>query len=95
MEVEMTQHGKRVIMYSVTPNGVVVHRFLIDPDTDAGRLKLQKYERRGFTYEDPRPKTELSEASTSVAYNVCSVCGRACKSEFGLKSHMRSHNKDG
>ena len=36
------------------------------------------------------PETTESTAGTTNDL-VCSVCGKECKSAFGLKSHMRTH----
>lgn len=50
---------------------------------------MYKYEKnfrlvdRSMTEPPPEPKNEL----------VCQVCGKECKSKFGLQSHIRVHNK--
>jgi len=36
----------------------------------------------------PSEPTLLTEGTNDLE---CSVCGRVCKSAFGLKSHMRTH----
>jgi hypothetical protein len=37
--------------------------------------------------EAPTPEPPANEL-------VCHVCGKECKSAFGLQSHMRSHDKE-
>ena len=39
------------------------------------------------------PKPVSSPVTTESNPLVCKVCGRECKSEFGLKAHMRVHKK--
>jgi hypothetical protein len=34
-----------------------------------------------------------SAAATEAGEFICPVCQKKCKSEFGLKSHLRSHDK--
>jgi len=63
--------------------------------------QLAKYIQRGYTFEPPKiakpepvaepvvevPQTEIKAQSRFI----CSVCGRECKSDFGLSVHMRTH----
>lgn len=64
-----------------------------------------RYHRKGEVYElpDDFPKYEKNfrlvsstpESSPAQPSSlVCTVCGRECKSELGLKSHMRAHKKE-
>jgi len=40
----------------------------------------------------PEPSPDAPESITGATNDlVCSVCGKECKSSFGLKSHMRTH----
>jgi hypothetical protein len=36
---------------------------------------------------------EVAAPATTPGEYVCPVCQKKCKSEFGLKSHMRSHEE--
>lgn len=36
---------------------------------------------------EPEPEKEQDETNPLA----CTVCGKPCKTEFGLKSHMRTH----
>ena len=39
-----------------------------------------------------KPVSDVPESPTSPAEgNVCPVCGKECKSPFGLKAHTRIH----
>jgi len=41
---------------------------------------------------EPEPEPEATESTPEVVNDlVCPICGRECKSSFGLKSHMRIH----
>ncbi len=41
---------------------------------------------------EPEPPPEAPEPITSPENElVCSVCGKECKSPFGLKAHLRVH----
>lgn len=68
-------------MYSINPsNGeVLVHHLPWAEDSP----QLQKYIKRGFTYERP-------EGITQVTGFFCE-CGKECSSKAGLKAHERSH----
>ena len=67
----------RSTFYSVNrDNGLVVkHNLPADP------YSLNLYLKRGFTLTPPNVGQEPT----------CPICGRTCKSEFGLKAHLRSH----
>ena len=57
--------------------------------------EVESYER-----PDAFPKYEknfkpMGEPDSTSPAQVCTECGRECKSELGLKSHMRSHQKKG
>jgi len=67
----------RATFYSVNKNTkeVVKHDLPADP------YSLNLYLKRGFTLTPPNVGQEPT----------CPICGRTCKSEFGLKAHMRSH----
>jgi len=77
------------IMYSVarghegrvrSEDEVIKHKVPWSYRDKNGMLKIQKLLDRGFTFE--RPKVEGLE---------CTECGLVCKTELGLKSHMRIH----
>ena len=40
---------------------------------------------------DRRHQSQRASATSTVP--KCQVCGRICKSDFGLRSHMRAHNR--
>ncbi len=57
---------------------------------------------KGESYDlpDAFPKYEKNfelmgepESTSPTSNLVCTECGRECKSELGLKSHMRTHQK--
>lgn len=51
-----------------------------------------KIEKMASQRQKPEPLPEATESTTVVTNDlVCSVCGKECKSAFGLKSHMRTH----
>lgn len=81
-------------MYSINPaNGAVLVHHLPWPNTSP---QLKKYVDRGFTFERPDVEQSSLEVTTSVTDEeprTCPVCGKLCKSEFGLRSHMRSHKE--
>ena len=86
------------IMYSINPsNGALLVHHLPWSRTSP---QLERYVAKGFTFTppdmEPAPivvkKLEAPVVVKSVVEpNTCSVCGKVCKSEFGLRSHMRSH----
>jgi len=90
-------------MYSINPkNGkVVVHRLPWSIDTNDRELRelhqerLQSYLSKGYTLEPPI-MDEVAECPTETSTGVtCPQCGKVCKSEFGLKSHIRGHKNEG
>jgi hypothetical protein len=54
-----------------------------------GRLTLVMEASRAA--EKNRPDAKEQDESAGQGNIKCPVCGRVCKSEYGLKSHMRSH----
>lgn len=85
-------------MYSIHPvtHQVITHH-LPWPRTSP---QLERYVARGFMFE--RPQVELQPHVRAVVIEptkpvepTCPICGRVCKSDFGLRVHMRSHKKEG
>jgi len=90
------------IMYSINPGSgqVVVHHL----PWSRSSPQLERYIERGFSFEKPEG-SEIQSAPKQVRVEAevvgekadegipCPVCGRVCKGDFGLKSHMRSHKK--
>ena len=51
---------------------------------------MEKSEKNFKPIEEPIP--DAPELPTSpVESNICPVCGKECKSPFGLRAHMRKH----
>ena len=82
-------------LYSINPvrknrkgetiGGEVIVHHLPYPSTSP---QLEKYLARGFTFErPPEPTIKKSDEIT------CPICGRVCKSQFGLQAHLRSHKE--
>jgi len=42
---------------------------------------------------DVPTETEVPAPPVAVKSNTCVVCGKVCKNPFGLRSHMKKHNK--
>ncbi len=73
---------KRMTYYSINKdNGdVVEHNLPADP------YSLEHYLAKGFTLTRP----EKAQAGQDIGVQ-CPTCEKVCASEFGLKSHMKSH----
>ena len=68
----------RVRMYSKDPRGnIVEHKFLVNPNDEYGYAKLQKYLKKGFTFEDPRVETKPTGKAEIIELEPESVVGRA------------------
>ena len=80
------------VMYSINPgSGRVVTHHLPYMETSP---QLQKYVRRGFTFERPQVEQEPTRKQVEVSeVPTCPICKRVCKTEVGLKVHMKSHKK--
>lgn len=70
------------------PDGHAMHNLPADP------YSMQKYTRRGFTLTPPEKPVETLAGIAEGNGLVCSDCGFTAKSEFGLRSHTRKHNKE-
>lgn len=51
------------------------------------RLTREEFE----AYAGIAPQTPPAASAATDDSVACPVCGKACKSEFGLKAHMKSH----
>lgn len=60
----------RTIMYSVVSGAVVTHRLPFNANDPIGRLKLQKFLQRGFTFDDPRGRVSTGLPQVVVTQEV-------------------------
>ena len=90
-------------MYSYRDNGdLITHQLPFDSNNKWGKKKLQEFVDKGFMFKDPRAKdvtiTDLPVEIEALPEKVffpgifCSECGKECKSQAGLRSHMRKHD---
>jgi hypothetical protein len=59
---------------------------------DIGTPMIDAYVQVGFVYDEDQsdgPKVVSDVKKENVL--TCEVCGKECKNEFGLQSHMRAH----
>ena len=96
-------------MYSINPGtGTVVTHHLPWPRTSPQLQKYIErgftFERpQGYELEPAPRQVEVKVEPKAVVVGekevsdaigiVCPICGRPCKSDFGLRSHLRSHKK--
>lgn len=62
------------------------------PNLPADPFFMRKYFARGFTLTPPEGKIWPPQSAEDKEEVICPVCGKECKSDFGLKAHMRKHN---
>uniref|UniRef100_A0A6H1ZFH4 C2H2-type domain-containing protein n=1 Tax=viral metagenome TaxID=1070528 RepID=A0A6H1ZFH4_9ZZZZ len=60
------------------------------PNLPADPNSLRRYLDRGFKLR-PEDFAEKETPKSEVTSVACDQCGKICKSDFGLKAHLRSH----
>lgn len=71
----------KITLYKIDEQGKVIEA----PNLPADPIHLGRYLDRGFRTRPEDLEPRLNGDLT------CEVCGKTCKSEFGLRSHLRSH----
>ena len=78
------KNGTKEVVRHVLPWGV--HEGQNKDQMELHKKALAKYINRGYTTEKP-----VLSSPESADKLVCPVCGKEVKSEFGLRSHMKTH----
>ena len=55
------------------------------------RSGVMDFEKRRLSHLDNKRHARKDRKNNAVKSVTCSICGRACASEFGLRSHLRRH----